>query len=77
MFCSPMSDEYRVLRLHPLSDNEVAEAKLQETADDGFEWVAVVPSVDAALVIMKRRKRTTKSDASNPYYRKSNGPTAV
>ena len=51
-----MSDEYLVLRFHPLSNTEEAQAKLQGAADDAFEWVGVIPSTDSALVIMKRPK---------------------
>jgi hypothetical protein len=57
-----MSDEYVVLRFHPLSDTEDAQAKLQRAADEGFEWVEVIPSTDSALVIMKRPKPLSKDE---------------
>jgi hypothetical protein len=57
-----MSDEYVVLRFHPLSDTEDARAQLQRAADEGFEWVEVIPSTDSALVIMKRPKPLSKDE---------------
>ena len=57
-----MSDEFLVLRFHPLSDTEDAQGKLQRAADDGFEWVGVIPSTDSALVIMKRPKPLSKDE---------------
>jgi len=57
-----MADEYLVLRFHPLSDVEGAQAKLQGAADDGFEWVGIIPATDSALVIMKQPKRLSKQD---------------
>lgn len=66
-YAATMSDEFLVLRFYPLSDTEDAQEKLQSAADEGFELVDVVPSADAAMVIMKRRKRTAKSATTNPY----------
>jgi hypothetical protein len=57
-----MSEEYLVLRFHPLSATEDAQAKLQGAADEGFEWVEVIPSTDSALVIMKRPKPLSKDE---------------
>jgi hypothetical protein len=57
-----MSDEYLVLRFHPLSDTEEAQAKLQRAADESFEWVGVIPATDSALVIMKRPKPLSKDE---------------
>ncbi len=57
-----MADEYLVLRFHPLSDTEGAQAKLQSAADDGFEWVGVIPATDSALVIMKQPKRLSQGE---------------
>ena len=57
-----MSDEFLVLRFHPLSNTEEAQAKLQAAADEGFEWVEVIPSTDSAVVIMKRPKPLSKDE---------------
>jgi hypothetical protein len=59
-----MTDEYLVLRLHPLTDTEAAQAKLQEAANDGFDLVGVIPSTDSALIIMKQPRRLSPDEAT-------------